>query len=358
MNSVRFLEEAYEALKTLEEEKMNQQELQTNLKKAEKELEVTKRSMNDEINATTKEKYDGIAAEYDSQISSLQNKLKKLRQHKDSTKKSKKEDRIQEQTAPLLTKEDQLKNKLKQIFDNNRVPQICRSRVFYLLFMPTNVLAWIIDLLLITLFFLGIPYGIAALIPQKNILLSALISFGCVIVFGGLYLLLDHTLKENHLQALKDGKKLINSIDANRKAIKKLTRSIQKDDKEENDEEIKQHNYEIAKQEAELEEITTQKKEALDKFNAATKKVIQNEISSRYEDALTQQQSLVTNYSEQLTQSQTSEADLRRIISEKYEPYLEKEFLSSEKVNVLISMLNSGEGANITEAISLYRKSK
>lgn len=358
MNSIRFLEEAYEALSNLEAEKSYQQSLQTDLKKAEKKLETTKKSMNEEISETIKKKYANISAQYDKQISDLQTTLKQLRQQKDSTKRLKKEDRIQEKTAPLLSKEAQLKSSLKQLFDNNQVPHICRNRLFYLLFMPNHIGAWFLDLLIITICFFLIPLGIAYVIPKKGIFISAIISFVCVIIFGGLYLLLDHTLKELHLESLKEGKKILNSLRSNRKKIKKLIRSIQKDDDEEQDKEIKQHNYEIAKKEAQLDKITSDKKDALDTFQAATKKVIQNEIESRYEGTLTEQQNTVNTFSEQLNESQMEETELRRIISEKYEPYIDSDFLSVEKVNILLSMIKNGEGSNISEAITIYRNQK
>lgn len=358
MNSIRFLEEAYEALSNLEAEQSYQQSLQTDLKKAEKKLEVTKKSMNEEISETIKKKYANIAAQYDKQISDLQTTLKQLRQQKDSTKRLKKEDRIQEQTAPLLTREAQLKASLKQLFDNKQVPHVCRNRLFYLLFMPNHAAAYFLDLLIIILCFFLIPLGIAYIIPQKGILISAIISFVCVIVFGGFYLLLDHTLKELHLDALKEGKKILASLRSNRKKIKKLIRSIKKDDNEEQDKEIKEHNYEIAKKEAQLDKITSDKKDALDTFQAATKKVIQNEIESRYEGTLIEQQNALNSLSEQLNESQTETTELLHIISEKYEPYIDSDFLSVEKVNILLSMLKNGEGNNISEAITIYRNQK
>lgn len=355
MNSIVFLEEAYEALKTLETEKARQQTLQADLKKAEKKLDSLKKSMNDEISQTVRQKYDSISAEYERQISTCQSALRQLRLQKDSTKKLKKEDRIQEKTAPYLTKQEQLKTSLKQLFDNNRVPHICRNRLFYLLFMPVSIGAWLIDLLLVVLFFFLIPYGIALLIPPKSTLYSSLISFACVLVFGGIYLILDHTLKENHLQALKDGRKILNAIRSNKKKIRKITHSIQKDDDEEHDDDIKQHNYDIAKHEAELEQLTSDKKEALDTFNAATKKVIQNEITSRYEPSLAEQKRVISSLSEPLAESQREEAEVRRIISEKYEPYIDKDFLSSNQINALISCIRSKEANNISDAITICR---
>lgn len=358
MNSIVFLEEAYEALSNLENEKSRQQTLQTDLKKAEKELDSLKKSMNDEISQTIRKKYDSISDEYDRQISACQSALRQLRLQKDSTKKLKKEDRIQEKTAPYLTKQQQLQTSLKQLFDNNRVPHICRNRLFYLLFMPTNFGAWLIDFVIAAICFFCVPYGIALFIPKKSVLCSAIISFACVLIFGGAYLLLDHTLKESHLQALKDGRKILNQIRSTKKKIKKITRSIQRDDDEEHDEDIKQHNYEIAKREAELEKLTADKKEALDTFNAATKKVIQNEITDRFEPSIHEQTQVILSLSEPLEESQQEEAELRRIVSEKYEPYIDKDFLSSGQINALISCIRSKEANNISDAITICRNQK
>ncbi|MGN0298774.1 MAG: hypothetical protein ACI4C1_06285 [Lachnospiraceae bacterium] len=356
-NSIQFLQEAYHVLSNLENEESREHQLRSDLKKAEKKLDNIKKAMTDEIAQTTKNKYDKLANKFDKQISSTQATLKQLRQQKDSTKKSKKEDRIQEKIAPYLTTEEQLKTQLKQLFDKDRVPKICRTSLFYLLFMPTNIAGWFLDLLIITLCFFLIPLGIAWIFPLQNILLSAIISFICFLIFGGIYLFLDHTLKENHLQALKDGRQFLISISANRKQIKKITHSILRDDNEEQDEEVKQHNYEIAKKEAELEQLTINKKEALDAFNAATKKIIQDEIESHYTGNIKEHQTVIDTLNGQLKNCEYEQSELHRILSEHYEPYIDSEFLTLSKLNALLSILKNNEASNISDAITIYRNS-
>ena len=115
---------------------------------------------------------------------------------------------------------------------------------------------------------------------------------------------------------------------------------------------------EISRTNQELAELTAKKQEALNTFDTVTQTIISDEIirSSKDKiDQLTQSHERMEERLKDLGQ-QVQEKSLE--LTEKYEIYVGKEFMQPEKLAELARLIRSGEAANITEAISLYKIGK
>ena len=118
------------------------------------------------------------------------------------------------------------------------------------------------------------------------------------------------------------------------------------------------YNYEIARLEAEIEDVAKRKQENLNTFEAATKKVIADEIMENNKDRILKIQDGYQKLHLQLIDADKQLRAQTMQITANYEPYLGRDFLDSGRVDSLIELVDSGKASTITEAITVYRESK
>ena len=261
-DNIAFLTEAREKLEELDLLKDRQRQLKADEARLGKLLENEKKAVNDNISATVKKRREEINSSYDKEIAKGQDKLKKARAEREKAKNQGMKERIAEETADLHKENRDLKLQIRTMFQKNGVAAVCNSSLYYALFFPR----WIDEILkliaAVLICFLLIPYGIYMALPQQKTWMMFLICFLCVVVFGGIYILISNKTKLVHMETLRRGRTLRDQMRSNRKKIRVITSSIKKD-KNESIYNLEKYDDDIAKVEQELQNITNKKKEAL-----------------------------------------------------------------------------------------------
>lgn len=352
---VKFLGDARIAVDSLNCDQNTRDQMETERKRLERELEAARKAMTDQISQTTRKRRDEITAGYDKEIAKGQESLRKARQSREKARNKGMKERIADETSELREHNRELKLQLKTLFQQNRVPAYCSSTLYYALYSPRGIRELGILLCTVVFCFLALPCLIYFLIPNRQSWYLAGVYFADVILFGGIYIAISNRTKVRYQGVLKQGRLIRNTIRANEKKIRVIIHSIQKDGNEDIYN-LEKYDDEISRIENELSQIAGRKKEALNTFETVTKNIISDEIADRHQEKI---RSLEQKKAE--TQLALKELDARIReenihIMDTFGPYLGKEFLQAERLNELSRLIQDGSASNLTEAMEMYRE--
>lgn len=354
-DNIAFLTEAREALNQLESARARQAELELSEKRQAKTLAAEKKTVEDTVNSTVKKRSDELASSYDSEISRLQDAMKKIRAKREKAKQQGIKERIEAQTAPFREENKEMNNKIKAILKQDQAPALCNSTLFYALYFPRSVKEVLTMIAAFLVCCVGIPCGIFWLLPEKKTLWLILIYLGVIIVFGGLYIVIGNVTKDAHRAALLEAGQVRRAMAKNRRKMNSIRRSIRREKSEEHYD-LSSFDKELADKEKEKEELTAKKEEAMAYFVSTTKPAITEEIVSGSRERIAQ---LETAHDQTKKDMDENAAYIKKAglhLSNDYESYIGKEFMQADKLEALIRILQDGQAANITEAEALYRQ--
>ncbi len=349
-----FLREAKEAVLELEQLQSRETELTKQLKSDKKALETEKKLVADNIAQTTKKRQNEIISSYDKELSKSQDLIKKARSKREKAKNQGVKERIVEETVDLRDDNRRIRLQIKTIFQQNHVPQYCNTNLYYALYFPRWFGEVMKLVLAVALCFLVIPYGIYLLIPKQSVLFLVLIYFACILVFGGLYVMIGNKTKDKYVEPLREGRKLRDQIHANDKRIKVITRTVKKD-KDEARYDLQRFDDELAQLEQRMAEIAAKKKDALNAFETVTRNIIADEITAGSRDKIAQMTQQCEDEESQLKTLQETLKQRNIHITDCYGSYLSREFLKADKLDALAELLKNGTATNLTEAMQQYK---
>ena len=355
---VRFLADARDAVYRLNCDQNTAAQLADEEEHQEQELETANRAVADAVNQTVKKRLDEINSSYDKEIAKGQERLKKARAKREKAKNKGMKERIAEETSELREHNRELKLQMKTLFQKERVPGFCNSTYYYALYDPRGVKEFMLFFMTILVCFLAVPCGIYfLLLQQRQMWYLAAVYFLDVLLFGGLYVLVGNKTRLRYQDALKRGRAIRNTLRANRKKIRVITHTIQKDGNEDIYD-LEKYDDEIACVEQELSEITTRKKDALNTFESVTKNIISDEIVASHKSHLDDLKQALEDTSLALRNLENSIKEQNIRITDTFGPYLGKEFFEPDRLSELSRIIQSGTASNITEAITAYNEAK
>ncbi len=203
--------------------------------------------------------------------------------------------------------------------------------------------------------FLLIPYGSYLLIPERKPLYLGLIYFVCVLVFGGLYVVVGNRSRDRYSDTIKEGRQIRNQMYSNEKKIRKITREIRRD-KNEAIYNLEKHDDEIAQIEQMMAETAAKKKEALNTFETVTRNIIADEISANNKEKLDLLKETCEFQAGELHNLEGELKDKSLFVTSQFGAYLEKEFLQPQRLDALLEIVENGTAANLSEAMDQYKK--
>ena len=303
---------------------------------------------------TVKKRREEMESSYDSEIGKLQEKLKKIRARREKAKNQGMKDRIKEETVELHEHNRELRVRMKTLFQSQRVPSFCQSGFYYALYFPRGFREIITFLLTFAVCFLLVPYGVYSTLPDKKTLYLVLIYVAAIFVFGGIYTVVGNATKGRHQSALQEGRSIRSLINSNNKKIRVITASIKRD-RNEAIYNLEKFDDEIAQLEQEMAQTIRKKKEALNTFENVTKMIIADEITGNSKAKIESLQAAYEDAGSRLRYTETIVKEKKIFITDTYESYVGKEFLTAERLEELRRILESGEAGNISEAIEVYK---
>ena len=207
------------------------------------------------------------------------------------------------------------------------------------------------------LVFLALPVGIYFVIPERQTMYLVVIYVAVIIVFGGLYVKIGNSTKMKHMDALKEGRVIREKIKANKKQMKSIEKSIRKD-KNDSVYNLQKFDDEIAQLEQDMAQAERKKKEALNTFNTVTKTIISDEIMGNHKAELDQIESDFAKTTADLKETQNAAMAKALYITDNFEIYAGKDFMTIERLSALEEIIQSGQAANISEAITTFKNKK
>lgn len=350
-----FLMEAKQAVVELNEIQQREGALSQQLNQSRRQLETEEKAVADYISQTIKKRAADIASGYDKELSRSQERLRKAKSRREKAKNQGIKERISEETAPLREENRRLKLQMKTVFQQNYVPAFCRSSWYYQLYAPRRLPEFAAFLVVLLLCFLVIPYGAYLLIPERKPFYLGLIYFGCVVVFGGLYVMIGNRTKDKYSEVIKEGRQIRNQIYSNKKKIKRITRGIRRD-KNDAIYNLQKHDDEIAQIEQMMSETAAKKKEALNTFETVTRNIIADEINANNKEKLELLKETCDFQENELRMLDEELKDKSLFVTSRFGAYLEKEFLQPKRLDELLDIAENGTAANLSEAVDQYKK--
>ena len=358
-NYSAFLSEAIKAVEELNRSKKACEELAAEERRTELELEKQRQGITDTINQTVRKRREDISASYDKEIKAGQERLKKIRAKREKAKNQGIKERIAEETEALREHNQELATKLKTLFKQNRVPGFCKTTWFYAMYMPGSIKELGLLLFSFSICFLAVPCGTYWLIPEtsrKSWMLIAIYLI-VILIFGGLYVAVSNKIKVRHLEVLKQGKEIRSLIRSNNRKIRGITVSIRKD-RNESLYNLEKYDDEISQIEQELQQISSQKSEALNTFNTVTKTIISDEIINNNRERIQALEEEHTRIESRLKEAQIHAKEQALLVTNQYETYLGKEFLQPDRLSELAKIIRSEQASNLSEAMAVYRSQR
>ncbi len=352
---LEFLEKAREAVSELSVAEDREKQMEADRQKLTRSLESETKQMTDAVSATIKKRRQEINSSYDDEMGKVQERLKKARAKREKAKNQGIKERIAEETSELHEYNRELRDRMRATFRRDHAPGFCRSRLYFSLYYPRWAKEVLRLLLFVVIAFLALPWGIYMLLPEQKTLFLILIYLADILVIGGLYVTIGNRTKTHHLEALREGRQILDQIYVNDKKIRVITGSIRKD-KNESQYDLKKHDDEIAKLEQEYDEVAARKKEALLVFENVTKNILQDEIETPYRAKIEEMQGKLEELKGQLTATMAELQQKRMDIANDYAGHLGREFLDPFKLQDLSAIVREDQADTITEAIEVYRK--
>lgn len=350
-----FFASARQAVEVLGELNKKESQLSESEKQLENSLRVKQKLVADTISQTVKQRTEEISKSYDAEINKVQDHLKKIRTKREKAKNQGVKDRISEDTLGLVKENKNLRDQMKTLFRANHVPGFCRSGYYYALYFTRSLKDVLTLFLTIFICFLAAPCGIYFMLPEKKTIYLIGIYMALIFVFGGIYVSIGNRTKIKYMDVLKEGQEIRGKIRANRKQMRVIAKTIRRD-KNETIYNLQKFDDEIAQLDQDLSQIKRKKKEALNTFDTVTRTIISDEITANYKEELDRMEKELTETTAALKETRNAAKEKALFITDNFEVYAGKEYMTVEKLAVLEDIVRTGEAANISEAISVYKR--
>ena len=349
-----FFEGAKQAMADLQELNAQTADTRTRLSKLENAVTAEKKALSDSILNTVTKRRSEITRTYDEEMASADERLKQVRARREKAKTQGVKERITEETADIYAEIRDIRMKIRDEFKANGVPAFCDTGLFHAIFLPKGLMGLLTQVLIITICFFVIPWGIYLLIGKNQPYIFGLIYLVTVSAFWLLYTWVSRITVYKHYDVLKHAQALRQQIAENERRIREIKKNISADTSEEKYN-LVSFDDEIAHIRQEQADITMKKQEALSTFDSVTKSIISDELTSNSQpriDELTAQKNEASALLSQLEEARKAKA---LTLSNDYEVYLGKEFMDPERINALAEIINHGTATNISEAIEEYK---
>lgn len=342
-------------LLTLEEYKDKQKKLIGEESKIVKNIRNKEKECEDEIVSTTRKRRSQIEQSYDKQLGKNQAQTKKIKSDKDKHKLAKVNERIKEETKGLVSANANIKSEIKTIMIREKMPFICNTDMYFAVYRPRR-LSDFLRILAVLVCLLGIfPVLICRFVLEADSAFAWIITYILIIGVAALiYILIGNTINSWHRKALLEIYNKKEMMRANNRKINKIKRKIIKD-KDESAYGLEHYDEELKELSKSLSGIAKDKKKALDTYENSTKNVISGEITARYQKDIDKLNESLAKVREEISSFEDAISRGTLSFSDKYETYLGKEFLTPDRLDALIDIIDSGEAKNISEAINIYK---
>lgn len=289
--------------------------------------------------------------------------LKKNKEEKEAEKEKERKEEIRKQqeneTGDLRERKEKIQDEIKEIAMEDNIPSIAISKVFLMLYYPKTFVEYFIRFFGSLILLFGVSFGIYQVCFMSGNKKDFIIVFEGLVIFALLlYLLLNRTIKEKHLEAFER----INVLRGEKNKTSSEIRQINKQVANVSEEELglQEYNEEIQRLEMEIAECKKQKKLALEEFekNIDAKQAREHEVRNEKKqewDTAVQNYETVEN---ELNHKKAELEEKENKLHEKYEELSgeEKDIFKPKVIDDLLSIMKQGEAKTIEDALKKRRQ--
>ncbi len=327
--------------------------LNTQKTNLEKDLKAEEKLMADNIDTTVKKRRDQVVANFDKEINNSQDRLKKVRAQRGKEKDKKVAARIKDETGDLVIENKNIHEEIRTYFKQKGMPTICDSEVFYTMYFPSSPKQFAIMALCMLLGFIGVPW-LAVTLVKTHWFLELLLAIVMIVLVGALYLAGYNYTHVRHKDAFTEMKPKRGAIKKNLAKIRRTKRSIKKD-KDEEQYGLHEYDDDISELEELISEVVAKKNNALTEFEKTTKPDIIEEITNRDMPKIEAIKKKIAEVSLKLKELEQKQKDMSINLSTNYGAYIGEENMTTERIDMLISLIDRGEADNIGSAVNILK---
>ncbi|SEA35052.1 hypothetical protein SAMN05216349_11016 [Oribacterium sp. KHPX15] len=313
-------------------------------------LDDFRKSIQDKIDKTLKQRGEELTETHDKQISQVEASLKKKQTEREKARQEGVKGRIKNETEPRRIEITELKRQLAAIVKKDNAPFYMKWPVFYTLFHPSGIAEFICFLTVFILIFAFLPWGAFFLIPKRRWIYLVGIYLLDIIIFGGVYVAIMN-VSGRYADTVRQGRDILNRIKTNRKIIKKLEHSI-RNDSDEAVYNLKSFDDDIANLQQQRSDIISQKQSAQNNFDTVTRNIIIDEIETANKPKMDELQQAFTDATNLKTSLESQERELALNLSKNYEQYLGKNHMNAEDIDKIKEILETGGTTSIIDAVT------
>lgn len=358
-----YLIAARDAVKKRDDIAAQIEQLKNQQKKLSKSIASEKKSISDEISQTVKKRKQEITESYDKRLDDNRTRKKKVENKRDKKKAERINKRIEGETKHISRDTKDLQVEIKSLFKKEGVPRFCSKHLYYIMFSPKGFSEFLYMFVSFILYFAGVPAVVTVafdkLVFEKKENIN--IAFWCVLVAAVvviiqllIYFVLYNTTKNRHSDAIKQGRCIWDKIKANKRQEKAIRNSINKD-KDESQYKLDAYDEQMAALDDEADEIIREKQEALREFEEQTTGHITDEINNRRLPKLESMEGEKDKLEDEVEKNESMYSDQSMLVTKEYAPYLGEDLCKYERILDLISLMEDGQAATVSEAINIYK---
>ncbi len=318
-----------------------------------KDIEAEEKLLKDTIDTTVKKRREQVVSNFDKEMSKAQDRLKKTRNDRNKAKNKGIEARIKDETADIVQENKNLRDEIRTIFRQKGVWKYLDNKFIYTLYYPKSSKEKALFLLTALLGLIVIP-TIAVKLTGFFWLIEIFEYLIVAGLFAGLYALGYKYVKIQYKDAFVETKVQRITIIKNETKIKRIKKSIKKDDDDDRyglndfDEDIKEL-------EEHINDIVTRKNEALADFEKTTKADIVEEITSRDIGKINKLKSELAEVTSSLKELEAKQKNITLNISTNYTAYIGEENMNIDRIEKMIVLLGEGKATTIGDAVNILK---
>ena len=346
-----FLQEALSMVDTLNEDRTVLQQNNASRSEAENKLETLKKNIEQEKTKTVNSRREDLEAEYNRKLRIIDNDVAAIEGRRSKARKQGVSERVTAQTAGFKAEIANYKAQLDAFCKEHKLSGLCKSPLYHKLFMPARLGDWILILFIVALM-IGSLVGAIYLLSQHKITVYTTIGVAVVdIALALLYAFIAGRTRGKHPNEVRVCRQFIDEIAKCKKGIENVTKNIH-NDTDDSPYNLGSFDAELQAKAQEKADLEMQKTQALYQFDAVTKQQLINEIDGTYAQRLTDLTTAAAETkaaAEEMAQKVSMEENQ---INGTYVQYLGSKNLNHETIERMIALVDTGEAASVTDAVS------
>ena len=349
---VARLEAVKEAMANLSQTEQACKEADKSLKAKQKELDVQRKRVEEKINSAVKKARSELEKGFDEEINAAEKAIKEAETQKKNAKAAAINERMKRENSSTVDENKVLTAEVKSKFRDYKVPAICRSSLYYSLFMPLKKTDYLICAAAIVLFAGVIPFIVTRFFSSlsSRILIWVLL----VVVFAAIYFLISSwTKKGEKNEALKSMRHNVDRIAGNKKYIRNRNKDI-KADPDESQYNLYEYDQALEAARMDYEDAKNRREAAVEKFE--NEDSVQLRENMEVEKAPMFQE--LEKEIEQIREDYAVKTDrYNEAVSamEGYSGLFGEKMIKADKIDELISIISEGRAVTIQEALNVQK---